>query len=572
MNMISSTQILAMLDELIELIKIDEGTRQSFKVKAYQKAKKALENSEKDISTMSISQLKTLDGIGESTAKKIIEYQTTGTVDKLEILRKKYPPEFIALTRISGIGVKTAKNLQKELSINSISDLITAIEHKQIQNLAGYGEKSEQKLATTLQKLKYTTGTKKHSIAEALPLAQRLLQAWQVNSNISKIAITGEARRLCEMVDHIDIALQTLPDINIFTDLINHPEIVGTVSENKKLITLTSIQGIAVRIHLCSEGFSSKFLETTGPKSHIEFLEKKYQELNSKPGSKTFLAATKHLSTEKEVYKFLGLPYILPTLREDTEELNLRLPKQLDDLIDIKDIKGDMHYHTDQSGDGRSSLATMIQAAAEKQYDYIAITDHGEDLVINGSTKQEMISHSKKIAKIQSEYPNMKILFGCELNIGPEGNLDYDTDFRNKFEYTVASVHSHFDLSPEAQTLRLVKAISDPTVNSIGHLSARYIGKRPGIEFNEDIVLEALHKFDVALEVNGALQRLDASSKVVKKAIKRGVKLVINTDSHHKSELSRMQYGVKVAQKGWAPKEQVINTWDIDRLLKWISA
>ena len=212
----------------------------------------------------------------------------------------------------------------------------------------------------------------------------------------------------------------------------------------------------------------------------------------------------------------------------------------------------------------------MVKVAADRGYEYLAITDHGEDLAINGSTREEFLEHREAIRALQGEYPNLTLLYGCELNIGPTGGLDYDTEFRSLFDYTVASVHSHFDASKKKNTTRLVKAIADPTVDSIGHLTGRYIGRRPGIEIDVDIVLEALFTFDVALEVNGALDRLDAASDVVRRAIDRGVKLVINTDSHHTSELGRMEYGVLTAQRGWAPKDQVINTWERDRFLQWV--
>ena len=230
-----------------------------------------------------------------------------------------------------------------------------------------------------------------------------------------------------------------------------------------------------------------------------------------------------------------------------------------------------MHYHTARSGDGRSSVEDMVQVGVDAGYEYLAITDHGVDLAINGSTAEQMLEHREHIAQVQVLHPNTALLWGCELNIGAKGGLDYDDDFRALFDYTVASVHSHYDQSPLDQTKRLIAAISDPTVNSIGHLSGRYIGRRPGIEFDVDVVLEALLHFDVALEINGALQRLDAASDVVRKAVDRGVKLVINTDSHHVSELGRMEYGVLTAQRGWAPRELVVNTWPKDEFLAWVA-
>ena len=240
------------------------------------------------------------------------------------------------------------------------------------------------------------------------------------------------------------------------------------------------------------------------------------------------------------------------------------------ELIERSHIKGDLHYHTDRSGDGRSTVAEMVEVAARAGFDYLAITDHGEDLAINGSSAEEMLEHREIIREIQEGYPDLLLLWGCELNIGPDGGLDYDADFRALFDYTVASVHSHFDQSVSAQTDRLIAAIGDPSVHSIGHLTGRYIGRRPGIEIEVDPVLDALLEHDVALEINGALQRLDAASDVVRRAVAKGVKLVINTDSHHTSELGRMEYGVLTAQRGWAPRDQVVNSWDRSRFLEWV--
>ena len=273
--------------------------------------------------------------------------------------------------------------------------------------------------------------------------------------------------------------------------------------------------------------------------------------------------------TEAEIYAALDMEFVPPPMREGTGEVPAASGDGLPELVQRSHIKGDLHYHTARSGDGRSSVEDMVDVAAKAGYDYLAITDHGVDLAINGSTAEEMLEHREHIAEVAQAHPDMTLMWGCELNIGKDGGLDYDADFRALFDYTVASVHSHYDQTIVEQTDRLVAAIADPTVNSIGHLTGRYIGRRPGIELDYTVLIDALLEYDVALEVNGALQRLDAASDVVRKAVDRGVKLVINTDSHHVSELGRMEYGVLTAQRGWAPKDLVVNTWDRERFLTW---
>ena len=241
-------------------------------------------------------------------------------------------------------------------------------------------------------------------------------------------------------------------------------------------------------------------------------------------------------------------------------------------VVKMDDMRGDLNDLTDRSGDVMSSPEDMIAAAVSFGHEYVAVSDHGVDLSINGSTAEEMVEHRERLRAIQEDNPDIRILFGCELNIGPDGSLDYDREFRREFEWTVASVHSHFDLSAEEQTVRLINAISDPTVNVIGHLYGRYIGRRPGIEIDVDSVIEALRIADVGLEVNGALERLDASAEVIRQAVRAGVRLVVSTDSHHTSELVRMEYGVRQAQRGWAAVADVANSLPLADFLDWSRA
>jgi DNA polymerase (family X) len=264
----------------------------------------------------------------------------------------------------------------------------------------------------------------------------------------------------------------------------------------------------------------------------------------------------------------LDLPWIPPPLREGSGEIEAAVGGGLPELVTLGDIRGDLHYHTDRSGDGRATLEEMVGAAVARGYEYVAITDHGEDLSINGSTREEFRAHHRRIRDMEQEH-GIRLFYGCELNIGPGGSLDYDPEFRAEFEFCVASIHSHFDMDAESQTVRILTAIADPAVTTIGHLSGRYIGRRPGVELDVEAVLEGLATTDVALEVNGALDRLDATADVVKRAVRSGVSLTISTDSHATTELVRMEYGVEWARRGWAPKTSVANTLALGEFEEW---
>jgi DNA polymerase (family X) len=227
-------------------------------------------------------------------------------------------------------------------------------------------------------------------------------------------------------------------------------------------------------------------------------------------------------ATEEEVYAALEMEFVPPPLREGSGEVEAAAEGRLPRLVSREDILGDMHYHSDRSGDGRSSLEDMVEAAIAAGYRYVAFTDHGEDLTINGSTREEMIAHRDRIRVLDDRYPEIELLFGCELNIGPDGDLDYDPAFRLEFDWCVASIHSHFDLPAEQQTIRILKALADPAVNAIGHLTGRYVGRRPGVEFDVEPILDGLATTGVALEINGALDRLDATADVARLAMERG--------------------------------------------------
>ena len=562
-----------MLNELITLTTLEEESSQSFKVRAYEKAKLGLEAFGDDVTQFSASQLTTIDGVGKSTAAKIREFLDTGTVAKLDTLREAYPPEFVELSKIPGVGPKSLKLMRRELGIQNLDDLKRALENQEIQNLPRMGAASEAKMAKAIDRLGLTGKDRRTPIADALPLAQRLTDDLAALPSVTAVQHCGSLRRMSETIGDIDITVASKKPAEVMDSVVNHAEVNEIVVNGETKTSFLTKSGLQVDVRVVEPAqFGATTLYFTGSKAHNIALRQRAIDRGWLLNEYGLLDGDDVIAskTEKAIYKALDLPFIPPPMREATGEIDAAAGEDgLPNLIQRKHIKGDLHYHTDRSGDGRSSLPDMVKQAANLGYDYLAITDHGEDLAINGSNREEMLEHRDRIRELQHSYPDMMIMYGCELNIGAKGGLDYDEEFRRLFDYTVASVHSHFDQSVEDQTARLITAIEDPTVNSIGHLTGRYIGRRPGIELNYDKVIDALVANDVALEINGALQRLDAASDVVRRAVDKGVKLVINTDSHHVSELGRMEYGVLTAQRGWAPKELVVNSWPIKKFTRW---
>lgn len=581
--MASSRDVIAMLNEMISLTTLDEESSQSFKVRAYDNARLVVESYPGNITELSEKEMVELKGLGKATASKIRELVDNGKVTKLEELRTEYPPAFAEMARIPGVGPKTLKAMRRELNINNVEQLKAALDAQQIRTLPRMGAKSEEKIAKALDRIGMSGKDRRTPIADAMPLAERLVEAFLELPTVTDAAFCGSLRRMSETIGDIDITVASTDPVSVMEAVRERNEVAEiVVSGDTKTSFLTST-GLQVDVRaVLPEHYGAATLYFTGSKQHNIALRQRATKkgwllneygLLAKPDedaedqTPTEIVAAE---TEESIYQALGLAFIPAPMRESTGEIEAAEAGDFSDLIRLCDIQGDLHYHTDQSGDGRSSVADMVQVAADAGHAYLAITDHGEDLAINGSNAEEMLAHRELIYKIQDDHPDMKLLWGCELNIGAAGGLDYEDDFRAMFDYTVASVHSHYDQTVLKQTERLVAAIADPTVDSIGHLTGRKIGHRPGIELEMDIVLEALIHFDVALEINGSLNRLDAAADVVRRAVDRGVKLVINTDSHHTSELGRMEYGVLTAQRGWAPKDQVINTWDQDRFLAWV--
>ena len=572
---------MAMLRELVTLTTLAEESPQSFKVRAYENACLALEADGSDVASLTMGELTKIKGVGKATASKIRELVDTGRVEKLVILREKFPPGYVELSRIPGLGPKTLRTVRDQLGVMDVEGLKAAIAAEQLRTLPGLGKTSEEKIAKAIDRLGMSGKDRRTPIAEALPLADRLVADLRSLDIVIEAEFCGSLRRFSETVGDIDITVSSNDPVAVMASVVAHPEAVDLVVNGETKTSFLTSSGLQVDVRVVTpDQFGAATLYFTGSKAHNIALRqraiKQGMLLNEYGLMRTDLMGTDDSRsvvasrTEPEIYAALGLEYVPAPMREGTGEVERATNNGFVDLIQRSDIKGDLHYHTARSGDGRSSVEEMVGVAAATGYEYLAITDHGVDLAINGSTADEMMVHREHIAEVQLAHPDLHLMWGCELNIDGSGGLDYDQDFRATFDYTVASVHSHFDQSPVDQTKRLIAAISDPTVDSIGHLSGRYIGRRPGIEFDVDVVLEALKHFDVALEINGALQRLDAASDVVRKAVDRGVKLVINTDSHHTSELGRMEYGVLTAQRGWAPRDLVINTWERPRFLEWV--
>jgi DNA polymerase (family 10) len=570
----SNADVVHMLRELALLATLDEGSPQSFRVRAYENAAIAIQDHPADVADLSLRELTAIKGIGQSTAKKIHEFSASGTFPKLEALRTKYPPEFVELTHIPGLGPKTLLVLRDRLGVNDLEGLQQAIEGEELRELPGLGARSEENIKVAIGRLGLHGKDRRTPIATALPIAQAIVEDLARLKGVEDARYCGSLRRFSETIGDVDILVAAKdpgPIMDHFVALSIADQVLGHGATKSSIVTRDKLQIDLLVID--PKEFGAALVYFTGSKAHNIALRQralaKGWTLNEHSLSDIETERLVAAKTEAAIYRKLGLSFIPPELREDTGEIEAAASRSLPQLVESKDIRGDLHVHTSLSGDGRESLEKMVAAAAERGLSYLAITDHGEDLAINGATREQMLRQRRRLRKLQERYPDMDLLHGVELNIGTDGGLDYDDDFLMGFDWCVASIHSSFDLGPARQTDRLLTAINHPAVNAVGHLSGRMIGRRPGIEFDIEPVLEGAIATGTAIEINGALDRLDATAQVARLGANSGAVFVIDTDAHHSREYQRVDWGVQHARRGWLEPSHVANTWPLKRFRLW---
>ena len=566
--------ILDMLHELIELTTLDEGDVQSFRVRAYESATRAVEAYPGDPAALGAKELMALEGIGKATAAKIRELVDTGHVKKVDDLRAKHPASVVALLRIPGLGPKNVIRLHRELGILGIEDLRRAVAEHRLRELRGFGEKSEEKLAHTLERMAREGSETRTPIAVALPVAERVVEELAALPGVTHASFCGSLRRFSETIGDVDVVVCATDPGPVMEALVTLSFVDRVLVRGDAKTSVVTRRGLQIDLRVVKEAeLGAALLYFTGNKAHNIKLRQRAlargMTLNEYALAETATGKVVAARTEESIYAALGLPWIPPTLREDVGEIELAERGALPAPIDPAAVLGDFHVHTSVSGDGRSSLEVVVAAARARGLRVLAITDHAEGTVA-GVGREALLEQRRRIAALQAELGDeMLLLHGVELNIGAGGELDYDDAFRRQFDWCLASVHDHFDLDREGQTRRIVTAMRDPSVRMIGHLSARLIGGRPPIELDLDAVFAAAEETGTALEINGGLPRLDVSVDVLRRARGRAVTFVLTSDAHHASEIGRLEFARRNAEKAGLDPARIANVWPRERLAAW---
>jgi DNA polymerase (family X) len=548
----------ALLHEYAELTQITGGD--VFRARNYEKAARSVRGWADDVSQLDAKGLRAIPGVGASIAAKITEYRQTGRIGALDELRAKIPPGVLELTKVPGLGPKRALQLSHDLGIGSVDDLAAAIKAGRLDGLPGFGARSEERIASGIEV--YRQGRERVLLDVALRTATDMMAPLIPISQ--RCTYAGSLRRWRETIGDIDILAAADDSAPLMTAFAAGHQVVASGPTKTTVRTASGLTADLRVVPLDAWGAALQYF--TGSTAHnvaVRQIAVRKKLKLSEYG--LFDAETNQLivsRTEEEVYHRLGLAWVPPAMREDRGEIEAAAQGRIPSLVRENDLQGDLHTHTDLT-DGVASLEAMVAAAERRGYAYYAVTDHAPDLIMQRMTDEKMLAQRERVRALDA---SLALLHGTELNIAPDGSVDWGADFLAGFDLCVASVHSHFEQPRAEMTRRFITACENPYVNVIGHPTTRRIGKRPPVEVDFGELFRACARTGTALEINASPQRLDLPSDHIRAARDAGVRFAIDSDAHSVADLGNMPYGVGTAQRGWLTRDDVINTWPLDWL------
>jgi DNA polymerase (family 10) len=558
-----------LLQEYSELISMTGG--EDFKARVYEKAARAVEGCATDVSTLDEKGLCQLSGVGKSIAGKILEFRETGRVDAVEALRAQVPPGVLELTRIPTLGPKKAMRLYEDLGVASIEELRDSVQAGKLEGHRGFGERTAENILHGIELLEQSVG--RALLSTATTVAEEIVERLSAVRGARQCMVAGSLRRMKETIGDVDVLVATAQPRPVMSAFTTMPEVTEVVASGPTKSSIRTAAGLPADLRVVPpEAWGAALQYFTGSKPHNVALRAIAQRRGLKLSEYGLFEADGSLvasQSEEQVYGHLGLPWIPPTLREARGEIEAAQAGRLPDLVTVAQIKGDLHTHTNLT-DGVSTLEEMVDAAAARGYEYYAVTDHAKDLPMQRMTEQKMRHQREQLRALSGDRP-MALLHGTELNIDPDGNVDWGPDVLAGFDICVASIHSHFTQDAAEATRRLIRACENPYISIIGHLTTRLLGKRPPIDADFDAIFATAARTGTALEVNSFPDRLDLNDELILRARDHGVVFAINTDAHASVHLDYLRYGVGTAQRGWLTPDEVINTWPLPRLQEFIA-
>ena len=561
----TNAEIAAALEELGVLYELDGAVK--YRVLAYSNAATAIRESPVSVAELAAAGRATeIPGVGKTLAEKIDALLATGEIPAAMKLKAKFPTTLIEVTRVPGLGTKTARRLYDELEIATVEDLKEAAEAHRIRDLKGLGPKVEENVLVSLERLgEPGEGPGRLLLSKVRPIAAELATALREHPAANRVEVAGSARRWAETCKDIDIIATADEPTALAEHLASHPLIAAAGTPGPNGVRAQTHNGVSVDLRIVAPAaFGNLLQHFTGSKAHnVQLREEAVARglsVSEHGITETESGVVDLCETETEVYERLGYAYIEPELREGRGELKAAREGKLPDLISLDDVRGDLHSHTTLS-DGRNTLDEMATAGRERGYAYMAITDHSASHGFGDHvTPERLWERIEEIREWNKGVRGFRLLAGSEINIGLDGTLDYPDDLVEALDWVVASVHTSFSISEKEMIERVIAAIENPQVNCIGHLTGRLIGRREPYGIDVEAVAEAAARTGTMIEINGNPNRRDLSDRHARLAVDAGATIVLNTDSHGVDTLDYMAYAVATARRAWLSASDVANT------------
>jgi DNA polymerase (family X) len=562
---VQNAEIAAMFDRTAELLEI-QGENQ-FRVRAYRRAARAIEGLPQSVDNFVASghELSELPGIGKDLAGKIGDIVRTGHFELLDSLKKKLPGDLAEISALPGLGPKRVKLLYDKLKVRTLDDLRRVLRTGRIHELRGFGPEIGKKLSAALAK---PTVEKRFKLSVAEEEAEALVAFLRDGG---RVVVAGSYRRRRETVGDLDVLVTAADGVGVGDKLVRYENVAEVLAHGptRTAVRLRSDLQIDIRA-VPDESYGAALLYFTGSKAHNIALRGLANARDWKLNEYGLFAGKRRIAgaTEEEVYAKLGLAFIPPELREDRGEIALAKKKWLPELVALSDIRGDLHVHSDWT-DGTFSIAEMAAAAKARGYAYMAITDHSRRVAVaHGLDPARLSRQIDQIDRLNGKLDGIVLLKGIEVDILADGSLDLPDTSLARLDLVIASIHSKFDLSRNAQTERIIRAMDNPHVSILGHPTGRLIGVREPYEVDMERVITAAHERGCHLELNAEPERLDINDIYAQAAKSVGARMAISTDAHSKAALGYMRFGVDQARRGWLEPADVINTRPLTELRK----
>ena len=571
--MSNNASLAAIFQQMADVNQVIDGNR--FKTNAYQRAARLMKDLTRDVGEIDPKDLAAMEGVGKGLLEKIGQFLATGQVEEHQQMIDNVPPGVLALLDVPGLGPKGVAQLWREAGIESVGDLKGKIADGSLAQLKGFGKKKLENLSKSIA-FAESAGGRVH-LGNAMPLALAVIEALCDLPGVEKIDYAGSLRRGKETIGDIDILIgapgkYAASIMEVFVGLPFAQEVLVQGETKSSIRTDDETMRIQIDLRVVDPaGYGAALMYFTGSKEH----NVKLRTIGVKAGLKLneyglYDRETDELiaaEDEETIYESMGMRWMPPEIRENTGEIEAAMEDRLPELVALDQIKGDLHIHTDYSH-AVDPLEHMVEKAVSMGHQYIAITDHSKGLAIaKGLSEKRLAKLIKEIETLDAEYPEVRVIKGTECDIKGDGSLDYSDDTLSQLDFVIASVHTGFQNDEEKLTQRMVDAIHNPYVKAIGHPTGRLIQRRSPYALDMDRVFEAAAEQNVFMEINGSPSRLDLTDVNTRRAKEKGVKLSLGSDAHSVSQMEFLPLSVAVARRGWLTQEDVVNTWELEKVL-----